>query len=118
MPTTNCPPCFRIIASDAAYCIGCGQATGFVAEVGATDVAAVDSEPTAAVPLRGTAAYCPRCSSTQVGAAKHGYSLAKGATAGCLFAPILGPFGLMAGLIGKNKMDVTCLSFEKRWTLG
>ena len=49
--------------------------------------------------------YCPKCLSTSLSAQKKGGSIVKGLVGGA----ILGPVGLLAGGIGRNKMDLYCL---------
>jgi tellurium resistance protein TerD len=69
---------------------------------GAVDVpvnAAVRKDPDA--PVR-----CARCGSAQLSANKKGFS-SKKAAVGCL---LLGGVGLAGGLIGSNKIQITCLS--------
>jgi hypothetical protein len=50
-------------------------------------------------------AYCPKCLSTSLSTQKKGGSIAKGLVGGAL----LGPIGLLAGGIGRNKIDVVCM---------
>ncbi|WP_315118311.1 hypothetical protein [uncultured Clostridium sp.] len=48
---------------------------------------------------------CPKCSSTQVHVQRKGIGVGKTAVGGML----AGPMGLLAGGIGKNKIELTCL---------
>ena len=48
---------------------------------------------------------CPKCRSTQITANKKGFGLGKAAVGGVL----LGPLGLLGGVIGGNKIRITCL---------
>lgn len=57
---------------------------------------------------------CPKCGSTQITPHKQGFSLGAGAAGGFL----LGPVGLLAGLIGGNKIKVTCLKCGHTWEAG
>lgn len=52
-----------------------------------------------------TEIHCPKCGSTQITANKKGFGLGKAAAGGIL----LGPVGLMGGLLGSNKVILTCL---------
>jgi len=57
---------------------------------------------------------CPVCGSTQISAGNKGFGLGK-ATAGGL---LLGPVGLLGGLLGSKKVMVTCLNCGKQWKAG
>jgi hypothetical protein len=48
---------------------------------------------------------CPKCRSTQVTANKEGFGLGKAAVGGIL----LGPVGLLGGLVGGSHIKITCL---------
>lgn len=50
-------------------------------------------------------AYCPKCLSTSLSTQKKGGSIVKGLVGGA----VLGPVGLLAGGIGRNKVDVVCM---------
>ena len=50
-------------------------------------------------------AYCPKCLSTSLSTQKKGGSIVKGLVGGA----VLGPLGLLAGGIGRNKIDVHCM---------
>lgn len=54
---------------------------------------------------------CPKCSSTQITAQKKGFGFGK-ALAGIFVA---GPLGLLAGGIGKNNIEITCLNCGNKW---
>ncbi|MBZ4664472.1 MAG: hypothetical protein JG776_2190 [Caloramator sp.] len=57
---------------------------------------------------------CPRCGSTQIAAGNKGFGLGKAAAGGLL----LGPVGLLGGLIGSRKVIITCLMCGKKWEAG
>jgi len=57
---------------------------------------------------------CPKCGSTQITADKKGFGLGKAAIGGL----ILGPVGLLGGLIGSKKVMVSCLNCGNRWQPG
>ena len=57
---------------------------------------------------------CPRCSSTQLHAGDKGFGLGKAAVGGIL----IGPIGLLGGLIGSKKTMITCLKCGHKWQAG
>ena len=57
---------------------------------------------------------CPTCGSTQLNVNKKGFSLGKAAVSGVL----LGPVGLLGGLHGSNKIEITCLKCGKQFMAG
>lgn len=57
---------------------------------------------------------CAKCKSTQITAGNKGFGLGKAATGGIL----LGPVGLLGGVIGSKKVIVTCLKCGHRWEAG
>lgn len=48
---------------------------------------------------------CPRCQSSQITANPKGFGLGKAVIGGLL----LGPIGLLGGVVGKNEITITCL---------
>lgn len=56
---------------------------------------------------------CPRCGSNNITTNNKGYGIGKGVVG----AILLGPFGLVAGNIGKNDIICTCLDCGHRWEL-
>jgi len=59
-------------------------------------------------------AYCPKCLSTDITANKKGYGLGKGAVG----AIVAGPLGLIAGGLGKNKVECTCIKCGYKFKAG
>lgn len=49
--------------------------------------------------------HCPKCGSTQLAANKKGFGVGKSLVGGM----IAGPVGLLGGLMGSNKVIITCL---------
>lgn len=58
--------------------------------------------------------YCPKCYSTDLTSNKKGVSIGKAAVG----AIATGGIGLLAGGIGKNKIEVTCLKCGNKWKAG
>jgi tellurium resistance protein TerD len=57
---------------------------------------------------------CPKCGSTQITAGDKGFGLGKAAVGGIL----LGPVGLLGGMLGSKKVMITCLKCGKKWKAG
>lgn len=57
---------------------------------------------------------CPKCRSNQLTANKKGFGLGKAAVGGLL----LGPVGLLGGLVGGGKVKITCLKCGHGWKAG
>jgi hypothetical protein len=55
---------------------------------------------------------CPKCKSTQITSNKKGFSVGK-AAAGVI---LTGGIGVVAGAIGSNNVEVTCLSCGNAWS--
>lgn len=58
--------------------------------------------------------YCPKCYSTNITSNKKGFSVGKAAVG----AIATGGIGLLAGGIGKNKIELTCLKCGHQWKAG
>lgn len=58
---------------------------------------------------------CPKCGSSQLTANKKGFSLGKAVAGGVLLVPIA---GIATGMIGKNKIIITCLNCGKQFKPG
>ena len=56
-------------------------------------------------------AYCPKCISTSVQPLKKGFSLGQAVVGGVL----TGGIGLLAGAIGKNKIEMYCMKCGNKW---
>lgn len=57
---------------------------------------------------------CPKCSSTQITAQKKGFGLGKSV----LGLAVIGPIGLLGGVVGAGKVKVTCISCGHSWAAG
>ncbi|MFA9376204.1 MAG: hypothetical protein ACERKZ_05545 [Lachnotalea sp.] len=56
---------------------------------------------------------CPKCGCTSLSDQKKGYGIGKGVVG----AAVLGPIGLIAGNIGKQKIVVKCMHCGNKWTV-
>jgi hypothetical protein len=84
-----CKLCGQRVAKTAAACPHCGQ-----------------NAP-------GLTLNCPRCGSGQTVVGKKGFSLGN-ATVG---AVLLGPLGLLGGMIGQKDTEFGCLACQYKWTI-
>lgn len=57
---------------------------------------------------------CPKCGSTQITGGNKGFGLGKAVAGGLL----LGPIGLLGGLIGSKDIMVACLNCGYKWEAG
>lgn len=64
--------------------------------------------------VAGNCVKCPKCHSTQITAQNKGFGLGKAVVGGAL----LGPVGLLGGLIGSKKVKVVCLNCGHTWNAG
>ena len=58
---------------------------------------------------------CPKCGSTQLSANKKGFSLGKAVAGGIILNPVL---GVATGMIGKDKIIVTCINCGSQFKAG
>lgn len=58
--------------------------------------------------------YCPKCYSTNLSANKRGFKFGRALVGGMLTFGA----GVMAGAVGKNKIEVTCLKCGHTWKAG
>lgn len=66
-------------------------------------------------PINNNVVRCPKCGSSQLSANKKGFSLGKAVAGGALLVPIA---GVATGMIGKNKIIITCLNCGKQFKPG
>ncbi|MDU5106532.1 TM2 domain-containing protein [Clostridium sp.] len=66
-------------------------------------------------PINDDVVRCPKCGSSQLSANKKGFSLGKAVAGGVLLVPIA---GVATGMIGKNKIIITCLNCGKHFKPG
>jgi hypothetical protein len=99
----NCPACNEKIPFSLERCTNCG-----------VDVWKVKKEQKSvsiSIPVRESTVNCPKCGSASVGAIKKGFGLGKA----ILGNAVLGPVGLVGGLVGSNKVQVVCLKCGHKW---
>ena len=95
---------------EAIQCTKCGEYHNLITENSQPDVSF--NKPNK--PTENAALKCPRCGSTQLHAGDKGFSLGKAAAGGIL----IGPIGLLGGLLGSKKTMITCLQCGHNWQAG
>lgn len=93
----------------AAVMCGCGEYHNLII---ATEENSASSTPMS-IP-KDDVAKCPKCGSSQLHAGDKGFSLGKAAFGNAL----IGPVGLLGGLLGSKKIMVTCLQCGHKWEAG
>lgn len=93
-----CPYCGKELADNVNFCSGCGKK--------------VNKEYKGV--SRNEEVKCPKCYSTQIAAGNKGFGLGKAAVGGLL----LGPVGLLGGVVGSKKIMITCLRCGYKWEAG
>jgi len=83
----TCKVCGNPVSENAPVCPHCGE------------------------PFPASHITCPNCGSADVAMGEQGYSLKRAAAGGLL----LGPVGLLGGLVGKKKAEYSCRSCGYRW---
>jgi predicted Zn finger-like uncharacterized protein len=91
----DCPYCGEEIQSVAKKCKHCGEWL---------DHSGSNNRPVARAPSQGEPT-CPNCGCTQFQITKKGYS----ADTGCCMAILLGPLGLLCGLMGSKVTSSVCV---------
>lgn len=95
MSLVKCPECGKEISDQAASCPNCGMPM-HQSTIKSTSVS---------LPQNNDLLHCPKCYSTNLHVDKKGFSGGK-ALAGAVVA---GGIGILAGTIGSQDIDVTCL---------
>lgn len=98
----RCDFCNKKILVEDPYCIHCGESN--LNEVKESTVTLNQKDDDLTV-------KCPRCGSKQIAAKKKGFGLGKAIIGNVL----IGPYGLLGGVIGSNKTLVVCLKCGKEW---
>jgi tellurium resistance protein TerD len=83
----KCKTCGKDVSKTAPICPHCGES------------------------LPGIHIKCPICDSMSIAIGQKGFSLGKAAAGGIL----LGPLGLLGGLIGRKKIEIVCQACEYKW---
>ncbi len=84
---TTCKTCRKDVSKTAPTCPNCGE-----------------SSP-------GLHIKCPKCDSMNISTGEKGFGL-KGAAIGAI---LLGPVGLLGGMIGRKKTELFCQSCNHKW---
>lgn len=84
----NCKACGKQVSKTALTCPHCG------------------------VSLPGSMATCPKCGSLNLSMGQKGFGLGKAAAG----AVLLGPIGLLGGMIGRKKAELQCQSCGHHWS--
>lgn len=95
--TKPCPFCAEEVLEEAKKCKHCGEIIDVVLREQSKSPLSAKGEPEL---------FCPKCGSNSLSANKKGFGLGKAAAG----AVLLGPVGLLGGLIGSGTIKVTCLS--------
>jgi tellurium resistance protein TerD len=93
-----CPYCGKELADNVNFCSGCGKKVNKECKW---------DSPNEEI-------RCPKCNSNQITAGNKGFGLGKAAAGGLL----LGPVGLLGGVIGSKKVMITCLRCGYKWEAG
>jgi hypothetical protein len=102
-----CNQCGKGVSESAAVCSKCFGVSFSSAPIVRQEEKARRQAEIAARPVN-----CPNCGATQITAQKHGFGGLK-ALAGLA---VVGPVGLLAGIHGSRKIDLTCLKCGHSWT--
>lgn len=104
MALINCPECGKEISDKANNCPNCGCPINETKQPSSVPLADDDEEHL----------YCPYCLSKQVHHEHRGFSGGK-ALAGAVTA---GGIGMLAGTIGNNKVELTCMRCGQKFKAG
>ena len=85
-----------------SYCIHCGERNLIEDKETASTINLKEDE---------SDVKCPRCGSKQIATKTKGYGLGKA----IIGRVLMGPYGLLGGVIGSNKTLVVCLKCGKEW---
>jgi len=83
----NCKTCSKQVSPNAPTCPHCGEN------------------------MPGLYIKCPKCNSMNISSGKQGFGLGK-ATVGAI---LLGPVGLLGGIIGRKKIELLCQDCGNKW---
>ena len=83
----------------------------FIAQSLAPPAPVIEPKPAPETETETDQIKCPKCKSTQIMGSQKGFSAGKAIGVGVL----LGPLGLLAGLHGSKKVQVSCLKCGFQW---
>jgi len=107
MPVIKCPSCRKQISDAYPHCPYCHHPI-------TANIPTDDPRNTYFTAEEDYAVRCPKCNSNQITANNKGFGLGKAAIGGLL----LGPVGLLGGVIGSKKIMINCLKCGHRWEPG
>lgn len=130
--TKVCPQCIETIKVEAKICRFCKSTftekeihaqLEYIKEEASNDfdldsvvsrIRTVESENQDRIPISSDKApACPKCGSIHITPNKKGFGLVKSITG----FSIVGPIGLLGGLVGSRKIQMACLKCGRRWNL-
>ncbi len=106
----RCPDCGEKLSEKDAVCPSCGTKIGHSSKVEVLNT----KDQISPDPIHHRRAKCPACGSTQIQVATKTETTGFSTGQGCCGAILLGPLGLLCGLLGsgKGKTDVVRVCLE------
>lgn len=101
----KCNSCGAIFLSSQNICCSCNSSNTSMIQ---------EEKPESTQEISSDKIKCSRCGSTQITSKTKGFGLGKAAAGGLL----LGPVGLLGGVIGSKKVRAVCLKCGNEWDAG